>query len=532
MMAMPGTTTRSEYRGQPQGQPVRIRRISDTESVEFGQRLLSLARQDSAVFSRVFRSGIVPGAHQYEMALRVDNMRLHYQADFWPRDHGKSEIFCIGFPLRMICEDPNIRILIIQKTATEAEKTLQVIKTELESNRELKAFYAGHWQTIVGYRDISNASGALFRDGQREGAWQQRRIYCKRTRRGKDPTVEAVGVGGAITGGHFDIIITDDVEDDENTRTQERLETLRNWFTGTIMQLREPHTKTIVVGTLKTAGADIYNFVLNNPLWSCRTESAIQSHELQDIEYEPVYGEDGVVSDVHVMTENVKTLWPERWGIRELLMDMLASIRSIWIREKLNDLRALAGAIFKRDEFRYVEKLPARFERVVQVWDTAFEDSESTDYSVCLTAGLFHNAVYVISVFRKRLEFPALIGAIKSEYARWRPEMVLVEKKSSGHSALQVMRSETTVPVVDVDPGSQDKSARARAITPYFGGRVFFPADAEWLDAFEDQLVMFPASAHDDQVDTLVYAVMELMAGDGGTLESGNVGDDFGGYGG
>lgn len=523
---MPGTRTSSPSEFVP------IRRISDTETVAFGQRLLSLARRNSAVFSRVFRSGIVPGAHQYEMAERVDNMSLRYQADFWPRDHGKSEIFCIGFPLRMICEDPNIRILIIQKTATEAEKTLQVIKTELEINRALKAFYSGHWHRSVGYRDISNASGALFRDGQREGAWQQRRIYCKRTRRGKDPTVEAVGVGGAITGGHFDIIIADDVEDDENTRTQERLETLRNWFTGTIMQLREPHTKTIVVGTLKTAGADIYNFVLNNPLWSCRTESAIQSHSLQDIDYEVVTGDDGVVTDVHVRTEGVITLWPERWGIRELLMDMLASIRSIWIREKLNDLRALAGAIFKRDEFRYVEKLPARFERVIQAWDTAFETSQHSDYSVCVTLGLFHGSAYVINVLRQRMELPTLIDAIKSEYARWKPEVVMVEQKASGISALQVIRRETTIPVASVDPGSKDKQSRARAITPYFGGRIFFPAGVVWLDVFEDELVMFPASTHDDQVDAFVYAVMELMVSGGGTLESGNVGDDFGGYGG
>ena len=63
----------------------------------------------------------MPGPHQYEMARRVDDPRIQYQADFWPRDHGKSEIFCISYPLRRVCEDPDVRILIVQKAATEAD---------------------------------------------------------------------------------------------------------------------------------------------------------------------------------------------------------------------------------------------------------------------------------------------------------------------------------------------------------------------------------------------------------------------------
>ncbi|RLC76907.1 MAG: hypothetical protein DRI81_09510, partial [Chloroflexi bacterium] len=76
----------------------------------------------------------MPVAHQYEMARRIDDEHLQYQGDFWPRDHGKSEIFCIAYPLRRICEDPDVRILIVQKTADAAEKTLEVIKSELERN--------------------------------------------------------------------------------------------------------------------------------------------------------------------------------------------------------------------------------------------------------------------------------------------------------------------------------------------------------------------------------------------------------------
>lgn len=330
----------------------------------------------------------------------------------------------------------------------------------------------------------------------------------------KDPTVEAVGVGGAITGGHFDIIILDDVEDDENTKTEDRLESLRQWFSGTIMQLREPDTKIVVVGTLKTAQPDIYNFVLNNPMWSCRVESAIKRPSLDNIHYDVIHNDEGRVVDVVVHNaDEIEVLWPSKWPIRALLLDMLASIRSIWIREKLNDLRALAGSIFRREWFRYIsrEELPRRFERIVQAWDTAFEDQESADWSVCVTVGLAAGKAYVLDVFRSRLEFWALPEAVKQQCAKWTPEVVLVEKKASGRSAIQVLQRETTLPIVAVKPDGKDKSARARSITPFYeSGRVVHVAGAPWLDILEDELTMFPKGAHDDQVDALVYALLRL----------------------
>ncbi len=489
-------------------------------------KLKAAGRRNTAIFARVWREGVTPGPHQYDMARRIDDERLRYQADFWPRDHGKSEIFCIAYPLRRICEDPNIRILIVQKTATEAEKTLSVIKTELERNATLKTYYTTHWQRTVGQRDISNATGVVEREGQREGAWQQRRIYVKRARKGKDPTVEAVGVGGAITGGHFDVIILDDVEDDENTRTPDRLKWLVNWFNGTILQLREPHTKMVVVGTLKTAARDIYNSVRQNPMWSCKVVPAILSHRLDEIEYAPVWDDEtGTIVDVTVKTADVRTLWPAKWDIKALLLDMLASsARSVWIREKLNDLTALAGKVFRREWFRYYERVETDFlERIIQVWDTAFDDDADADFSACVTLGLRQGRVYVLDVFRAKLIFPSLVPTMRAMYQRWRPERVLIEQKASGKSAIQVIQLETTLPAVAVDPQGHDKVSRAQTTTVYFEtGRVLFPERALWLDVFEDELVMFPEAANDDQVDGVVYGVLELMV-TGDSSMSGNM---------
>jgi predicted phage terminase large subunit-like protein len=480
------------------------------------------ARRNSAIFARCWR-GLEPAAHQYDMAARVD-APAPYQADFWPRDHGKSEIFCISYPLRRICEDPNVRVLIVQKTATEAVKTLGVIKAELESNQALKAFYRPHWECTVGQADICNQAGAQMVGGKKEGSWQQQRIYVKRRRRGKDPTVEAVGVGGAITGGHFDVIILDDVEDDENTGTDDRIAAMIEWFTGTIMQLREPHTKIMIVGTLKTNRRDIYQIVRENPVWDVFVTGAILSHALDEIQYDLVRNANGIVVDVDVRTPDVRTLWPQKWSIRALLLEMVASLdRAVWIREKLNDLRALAGKIFDRGLFRYfdvemlaVVEASGGWERLIQIWDTAYEEKKAADWSVCGTLGLFRGLVYLLDVFRAKMELPQLQTAIVQQFMAWRPTEVCVEDAASGKSVLQVLEQQTGLPLVRISPEGRDKVARARSATPYLqAGRILLRGGASWAPTFLDEVAMFPDGAHDDQVDMLVYGTLRLMLGSG-----------------
>jgi predicted phage terminase large subunit-like protein len=239
-----------------------------------------------------------------------------------------------------------------------------------------------------------------------------------------------------------------------------------------------------------------------------------------------VYHEEtGRLVDVTIRTEGVTTLWPAKWDLRTLLMEMLASPRrSIWIREKLNDLHALAGKMFKRQWFHYEEpeRLP-RLVKTVQAWDTSYGEGKS-NFSVCVTAALSaDNKVYVLRVRRERLEFPELVRAMRSEYERMRPSRVVVEDKVSGRSAIQTLERETTIPLVRVSPGTQDKAARAEPVTPYYeAGRVVHVTGGDWLDTFEDELVMFPDGEFDDQVDALVYAVMDLVGNERG-LEMGEL---------
>ena len=496
------------------------------------------------------------------MAARCDDERLMYQADFWPRDHGKTEIFVNCLPLRRICENPNVRILVVQKTATEARKAVSVIKTELEQNELLRRNYRQHWLQTVKEPDIVNKAGMI---DDKTGAWQARRIYCKRTRVSKDPTFEGVGVGGAITGGHFDLIVCDDILDDENTKKPDRCQDIISWFFGTIMQLREPHTKIIVVGTLKTLLENLYSVIEANPIWNMVVHSALLSHDLDDIDYTPVIGQvDGQaqIVDVQVNTPDVQTLWPAVWPVETLLLDMLGSPRRIWRREKLNDLTALTEQIFKRHFFRYYSPGDAPyFRRVIQSWDTAFKDTTGAAYSVMSEWGHATAGAFLRDVFREKLEWSELNLAIPLLYlaAEARPDAVLIEDKASGQSAIQEWRQGKSremwfmelrryieqpgaklalvrlaeamltrpglpavihVPVVGVTVGSDaDKIARADdASVWYANGQVWHPepdllpaGNREWLSVFETEMTGFPGVVYKDQVDSASQAILHLL---------------------
>ena len=55
---------------------------------------------------------------------------------------------------------------------------------------------------------------------------------------------------------------------------------------------------------------------------------------------------------------------------------------------------------------------------------------------------------------------------------------------------------------------------RARTVAPYFErGEVTLPADAPWLTEFEAEVCGFPLAPHDDIVDAMAYAILELTNG-------------------
>lgn len=170
---------------------------------------------------------------------------------------------------------------------------------------------------------------------------------------------------------------------------------------------------------------------------------------------------------------------------------------------------------------------------LVQSWDTAQETTQAADYSVCTTGllvpcSLYHKNepeevygpcdphfdIYVLNVSKEKMAFGDLFQHVKKLYKLWSPSLVLVEKKVSGISIIQGLR--TAEIMVEAMEANDSKRTRATAnlgsgsVQGWFRlHRIYFPLYAEWLESAKKELKNFTGldsgSGVDDFVDSLVH---------------------------
>jgi phage terminase large subunit-like protein len=214
------------------------------------------------------------------------------------------------------------------------------------------------------------------------------------------------------------------------------------------------------------------------------------------------------------------------------------------------------GSIFLEADFNYYEP-PMFLEQgvinpivrefcvkgygVFQAWDTSFDETKESAYSVCVT-GLYvpcnkfhrnedpliwgvcesHFDVLILEVFREKLDWGGLTMAFRTQRNKWNPDLVIIEKRASGISLFQAMQS-AGVPILGV---GTDVSKKARATEGVGAGsaqgwfrlhRVLFPlGKPSWLDAYTAELKDFSGAddAPSDQVDATVHLLRHaIMAG-------------------
>jgi len=177
----------------------------------------------------------------------------------------------------------------------------------------------------------------------------------------------------------------------------------------------------------------------------------------------------------------------------------------------------LGGGLVKASWFRQyaIENVP-QFERIVQSWDTASKATELSDYSVCTSWGISGKNLYLIDVLRRRMEYPELKRAVRAQYERFRPSVVLIEDKASGTQLIQELIAEGLHAVTRYQP-QFDKIMRMHAQTAMIeNGFVHLPEAAPWLAQYLHELTVFPHGKHDDQVDSTAQMLDWYKQGAGG----------------
>lgn len=168
-------------------------------------------------------------------------------------------------------------------------------------------------------------------------------------------------------------------------------------------------------------------------------------------------------------------------------------------------------------------------EMIIQIYDTAFEEEEENDYSARTTWGVFSytpeelhpktravirgrekRCAILVEAWHDKIAFPQLRREAKRAYNKYNPDLVLIEKKASGHSLRQELK-QSNVRVKAVDPKGKDKVLRAHVSSaPLEQGCIFYVPGHNEAEDVRDECAKFPMGINDDYVDTVVMAMAYL----------------------
>lgn len=187
-------------------------------------------------------------------------------------------------------------------------------------------------------------------------------------------------------------------------------------------------------------------------------------------------------------------------------------IKREWIKYYVPDRETMLTLGLTENE---VAILPRHLDESVQAWDATFKSGENDDYVAGQTwSRRGANAYLRVGWCHKRLSFTQTLDAIRSQ-SRMYPEATakLVEDKANGPAIIDTLRHEIAG-IMPVSPGSDSKEARTASVSPLFeAGQIYVP-HPRWHPETEDlveEWAGFPNMPHDDQVDSMVYAVRRLL---------------------
>ena len=368
-----------------------------------------------------------------------------------PRDHGKTEVG-ITYALRAICLDRDIRILWICASAAQAERRMKRVKSLLQSPK-----------IIEDWASSPDQGCPAFEGG--DESWTQTQLYVKRNKHSVDPTLQAIGAGGAITGAHFDIILADDLEDDNTCYSASGREKTRRWFKGTIQPMLSRGGIMIVIGTRKHHD-DLYGHLITDPTFAIIENPAIlQWPDRYDFETRVIDGKE-MITGVEIEGE-AKTLWPEERPFDYLIRERRSIGEQLFAREFLNQVQDDSAAAFKWEWLQHAKargkhlsmyELPSMDLDIVQGWDFSLVQSatqaetKDTDYTVGTTWGRDRKTGdhYLLGLFRKRgLSVSELRHSVLMEYQRFRGKVyaVAVERNAFGEIHFVGLQQSTDLPL-------------------------------------------------------------------------------------
>lgn len=410
-----------------------------------------------------------------------------------PRGHAKSSIVGGVFPLYHLMYDKGPKLIVlVSRTQDHAIKLLGTIKDCMD--------YSSEFRSLYGYWGINSAR-----------SWQKAEVELK-----DGSMIICKGTGQQLRGiKHGNqrptLIIVDDPEDENNTKTAESMEANLRWLLQSAVPSLDPQK-----GRIAIIGTPIHQ--------RCMVETLKEMEGWKNMLFKP---------DL----DKKVALWEEWQPIDKLIQKKkeLESINrvSVFYREYLCEIVGDEDQLFREEYIKYwdgeLETIdgehylrfakdsgkPSIPVKIFMGVDPASSTRQTADFSTIVTVAVDKdNNRYVLPYYRKRATPMSLAESILEYFKLYNPDKVRIESVGYQEMLREYIKARCDeenmfIPGLEIKENPRtSKSMRLETMEPYFAqGKVHIKKDMQEL---KDELLLYPRGKHDDLLDGLYYATKKV----------------------
>jgi len=437
---------------------------------------------DFAVYTR---SHYEPNWHHRELCRLLDEFaarRIKRLMVFMPPRHGKSELVSRCLPAYLLGRDPNASIIATSYSAGLASRMNRDVQRIIDSDTYRAVFP----DTELNSKNVVTVA---------QGTWLRNASTFEVV--GKRGSYRSAGVGGGITGMGADFgIIDDPIKNQEDAYSAVHRDKVWDWYISTLYTRLEGEDACILLTLTRWHADDLAGRLMKQ---MAEDPTADQWHILS---LPAVCEPNPNPCDPRQVGE---ALWPSKFPL-PILEKNKANGSYFWNALFQQRPAPPEGSIVQRDWLKRYRHLPENCTEWLASWDMTFKETRKGSF-VCGQIWCRKGAnFYLVDQHRERMDFPKTLVTVKKmvdKYPQAKP--ILIEDKANGPAVISSLKAEISgLVAVDVK-GS--KEARLHSVSPLIeAGNVYLP-DERWADDLVEELLAFPNSAFNDQVDTLSQAL-------------------------
>jgi predicted phage terminase large subunit-like protein len=443
------------------------------------RKVLSVVlREDFVAFAeRAFREVEPRGKLQLENYVLLVGQMLTSVADRsvrrlivnLPPRHLKSFLVSVFFPCWILLRDPRTKIMIVCHHVTLAEHFCRLIRQIMRSDWYQAAF-----------------PGARISDDRNTAS------ECVTTAGGG---VRALSMRSGVTGSGADIIIVDDPLDAKDAASETERSTVNKAFDeALISRIDDPRTGAIIVVGQRLHPRDLSGGLLEKGGWQ---HLCLPFIALEDVEYKMANG---------IWRRNKdEVLSPARFGPKEVAAVRREQPPHVFATQWQQQPTAISSGWVSEADFPKSPTAPHQCSRCIMSWDPALKDGLQSNYSACVIARELHDRIFIVDVWRGRVDFERLCLAARRLIERWKPTHILVEDSALGPALDGTLKRCGQNSILRSTRGKSKEDRLQNNLDRIKAHHVVLCAGT-WNACFLDELIRFPFG-DDDQVDALTQAL-------------------------